>query len=206
MPIDGKPIIGLLGAPGAGKSTVAAAFAEAGGAVIDADALGREALQAPEIRDQLVAWWGEGILTPEGGVSRKAVGDRVFNDAAALKQLEGLIHPWVNARRQSRRRELADDPDVRAIVEDSPLLIEKDLAGDCDALVFVDAPRADRLARLARDRGWSEGELTRRENQQIPLDTKRRRADYVIDNHADTAACHAAAKRVFSQLLHDRAL
>jgi dephospho-CoA kinase len=205
MTIEGKPIIGLLGGPGAGKSTIAADFARLGAGVIDADALSRQAMQAPEVRDQLLAWWGQQILDESGQVNRSAVGQRVFNDPEALKKLEGVIHPWVHARRQAERQRLAGDPDVTAIVEDSPLLIEAGLAEQCDVLVFIETPRAERLARLAAGRGWSDAELTRRENQQTPLDTKRRHADYVIDNHAGSAERQASVRRVFSQLLHDRA-
>jgi len=202
MAIDGKPVIGLLGAPGSGKSTVAGEFARQGAGVIDADALSREAMQSSEVRDQLVAWWGEAILAADGSVDRRAVSQRVFGDREALKALEGLIHPRVKARRRAIRQQLLEDPAVAAIVEDSPLLMEAGLDAECDALVLVDAPHDQRLSRLAAQRGWSAQELTRRENQQMSLDTKRRRADYVISNYGDEAACRAEARRVFSLLLH----
>jgi len=202
--LKGKPIIGLLGAPGAGKSTVAAEFARQGAGVIDADALARAAMQEQAVRDQLVEWWGRGVLAADGSIDRRAVADRVFGDQDARRALEGLIHPRVAERRWSLRQAYADNPDVTAIVEDSPLLLEAGLDAACDWLVLVDAPREARLARLSRTRGWSAEELQRRENQQTPLDTKRQRADYVISNDRDEVACQEAARRVFSQLLHDR--
>ena len=65
---------------------------------------------------------------------------------------------------------------------DIPLLFEAGLAGRMDAIVFVDAPRELRLARLVRDRGLSPAEATAMIDAQLPADEKRTRSDYVIDN------------------------
>jgi len=199
-----KPIIGLVGAPGAGKSLVAKQLAELGCAVIDADALAREALQSDAVREQLLAWWGDAVLDSEGRVDRQAVGRIVFNDKAALGRLESLTHPAVRERRRRLREQLQAAPSVVAIVEDSPLLLEKGPADECDVLVFVDAPRDVRLARLRASRGWDEAELAGREKNQWPLDKKREKADYVVSNHAGSGETLAQTRRVLSQILQRR--
>ena len=201
-----KPVIGLLGAPGAGKSHVAAQFRALCCGVVDADALARAALQSEAVRDQLVQWWGRRVLDEQGGVDRQVVGEIVFNDEAALRRLESVTHPKVHEQRAAWHAQYQSDSDVVAIVEDTPLLLEKDLAGVCDVLVFVAAPRAERLARLRTSRGWSESELARREKSQWPLDNKRERADYVIDNHAGAAEpLEAQCRRVLSRILQSQA-
>ena len=199
-----KPVIGLLGAPGSGKSTIARQFASLGCAVIDADQLAREALDDPEVRAELVRWWGEGVLTPEGQVDRKAVAGIVFAEEGELRKLESLVHPRVNARRAALHERYQRDPAIRAIVEDCPLLLEMNLDGICDVLVFVDVPRKVRLERVKRARGWSEQELSRREKKQFPLDIKRRRADDVIHNADGEAQSLEQVRRVLSQILHKR--
>jgi len=196
-----KPVIGLLGAPGSGKSTVARALAAEGCAVIDADRLSHEALEEPDVVEQLRQWWGEGVIGPDGRPDRAAIGRIVFQDAAERERLEGLLHPRVHARRRELRAACGRDPAVRAIVEDMPLLLEKGLADQVDALVFVAAPRAQRLRRLADSRGWDAAEVDRREKNQVPLDTKRARADYVIDNR-DGADLASAARRLLDDFLH----
>ena len=135
-----KPVIGLLGAPGSGKSYVAKLLQQEGAAVIDADEIARDILDSPEVRDTLVEWWGDDTLQADGRVKRSAVGAIVFDDPDALGRLESLIHPRVNARRGELRELYRADESVVAIVEDCPLLLERELDGDCDVLIYVDVP------------------------------------------------------------------
>lgn len=198
-----KPVIGLLGAPGAGKSAAAHHFATLGCAVIDADILAKEALEEPEVRERIVEWWGPGMLNGQGRVDRKRLADVVFNDDSALKRLESLTHPRVHAKRAELRQKYEADPAVKAIVEDCPLLLETELDQEMDVLVFVDAPPAVRQQRLRASRGWSAGEIDRREKNQLPLDTKRARADYVVNNGASERICIEEVTRVLSLITHE---
>ena len=195
-----KPIIGLTGGIGSGKTLVAQQMAALGAAVIDADKLGRRALDDPPVRDQLVAWWGENLLRQDGTVDRRRLAQRVFDDPEALRRLESVVHPWVGRARRELHDRYHHDPDVAAIVEDCPLLLETGLDAECDVIIFVDADRAARLARVEKTRGWDDRELARRENLQLGLDKKAGRADYVIDNTAGPEACLRQVQRVFSQI------
>lgn len=195
------PVIGLLGAPGAGKSTVARVFAELGCGVVDADRLSHEAIQSEPARQQLRAWWGGGVFRDDGSVDRAAVGRIVFNDKAQLQKLEALLHPLVHAGRARERQRLTADPDTVAIIEDTPLLLESGMQDQCDALVFVDCPREVRLRRLSETRGWDEQQTKKREQNQAPLDTKRQTADYVISNDQDLSLVREQARRVLNQLI-----
>ncbi|MEM7683008.1 MAG: dephospho-CoA kinase [Planctomycetota bacterium] len=195
-----KPVIGLLGAPGSGKSYVAAQLAERGGRVIDADALARQSLETPENAQRLAERWGAGVLDRAGVVDRKAVGRRVFADAAERAWLESLIHPEVGRRRAALRQDAWADPEARFVVEDCPLLLETGLDASCDVLLMVDASEAVRLGRVAA-RGWDSAELERRQASQASLDSKRRAADYVVRNEGDAAALRAALSDVLRQAL-----
>ncbi|MEM9345440.1 MAG: dephospho-CoA kinase [Planctomycetota bacterium] len=202
--ITTKPIIGLMGGPGSGKSTVAQLFAELGCAIIDADRLGHAALSEPGVVEQVRTIWGEAPFGSNGQISRSALGRIVFADPAALRQLEGLIHPVVHAGRERQRNQNQADPSVVAIVEDCPLLLESKLDKQCDTLVFVDAPDELRLERVAATRGWDMQELKKREQQQAPLDTKRRSADYVISNDQDLAHVREQVRHVLQSITHTK--
>jgi dephospho-CoA kinase len=175
---------------------------EFGCLVCHSDDLARGALADPAIRDELVRWWGAGIVDPSGAIDRRAVALRVFADPAERKRLESLVHPWIEA---ARRRMFAAAPaGTRALVIDAPLLLEVGLDRECDAVIFVESPRADRLRRLAETRGWDSAELDRREAAQWPLDRKRAAAHHVVINAGDLPALRSevhkaleAAERMF---------
>ena len=181
---EGILTLGLAGAIGAGKSTVAAALEALGCVVSDSDRLAKEALDRDDVRSTLVEWWGEGVLGPEGRVDRRALADLVFADPDKRRRLEGLTHPIVHElRRQARRR--AETEGARAFVIDAPLLFEAGVDAECDAVIFVDAPEDRRRAWLRDRRGWTDEEIDRRVRAQMPLDRKRARSDHVLANDAD---------------------
>lgn len=196
----GKPIIGIAGGIGSGKSFVARAFGEMGCAVIDSDAQVTAAYAEPSVRRTLREWWGDGILRPDGTVNRAAIAQRVFNDSDERRRLEGLIHPRVAELRRLQMQAAALDPQVVAFVWDTPLLFEAGLSRECDAVVFVDAPADLRLARVSQARGWDQAELQRRENLQWPLDRKREISDYVVQNTADTGDIRRQVRDVLSRI------
>lgn len=193
------PVIGLAGGIGAGKSAAGAAFARLGCVVIDSDREAREALNRPEVREVLRRWWGDAIIGSDGTVDRRAVAGIVFRDSAERARLEALIHPLVKASRARLRAE-AEGAGAAGVVVDAPLLFEAGVDGECDAVVFIDAPRAVRLERVARTRGWDAGELDRREGAQMPLDEKRRRSDEVVLNDGDAGALDARIAEVFGRI------
>ena len=193
-----RPVIGLAGGIGAGKSEVAAILAEAGCVVVDSDALARQALADPAVISRITEWWGDDVLDASGGVDRRRVADIVFSDETERRRLESVVHPWVEARRREQFE--AAPADAPALVIDAPLLFEAGLDAECDAVLFVDADRRTRLERLRAGRGWDEKEVQRREESQWPLDVKRRSADYVIRNHGDRAALAAEVHHALQQI------
>jgi dephospho-CoA kinase len=195
-----KPVVGIAGGIGSGKSTVARQFGELGFVVVDADALAHEVLQTAEVKRALREWLGEGVFAADGSVVRKAVAKLVFNSPEQISKLNGLIHPRVGALRQQMTVEAMGRPEVRGVVWDIPLLFEIGLEQECDAVVFVDAPVEVREQRLREKRGWGREELARREKLQIPLDKKAEVADYCIDNSGNEAHSLPQILRVLSQL------
>jgi dephospho-CoA kinase len=93
-----KPIIGILGGIGSGKSTVAAEFAKLGCKVIDADKIAHELLKKEAVRDKIVSLFGRAILDSAGKIDHRKLAEVVFGDADKLSSLNKIIHPLVLER------------------------------------------------------------------------------------------------------------
>ena len=198
---DGKPIIGIAGGIGSGKSFVARLFGELGCLVIDSDRQVRDAYRDGRVKAAVRDWWGDGAFTADGEINRSAVAAKVFADPAQRRRLEGLLHPLVAEARRRQMAAAAGDPQVIGFAWDTPLLFEAGLAQDCDALVFVDAPESLRRERVRQTRGWDVAELARRENLQWPLDRKRGLSDYVVTNTANADDARGQVRDILSRIL-----
>ena len=194
-----KPVVGLIGAIGAGKTTLAAAFGARGADVINADALGHEALERPDVRQKLIARWGERIVRPDGRLDRRVIGGIVFAESAERTALEQLVFPYIRERALEEIAKAQADPAARLVVLDAAVLLEAGWNTACDRIVYVDAPRDERLARLAARGGWTAADLTAREAAQWPAAEKRRHADAVVVNDGDPARLVAAVDGLLAE-------
>jgi len=175
-----RPIVlGLTGSIGMGKSTAARMFRRLGVPVHDADAavhrlMAKSGAAVPAIQREFPD------VVVDGAVDRNALGRRVFNDAAALRRLEAILHPRTRQaardfiKRHRRRR-------TPIVVLDIPLLFET--GGDrlCDVVAVVSAPRFVQAARVLRRPGMTQERFARIRAQQMPDEIKRRRADFVVE-------------------------
>lgn len=180
----GRPVVvGLAGGVGAGKSVVARILGESGCLVLDADAEARALLDQAHIAATLKQWWGDDVLDEQGRPRRDVIASIIFSDEAERRRLEDLIHPEVlDAQRQAIAE--AAEQGLSCVVIDAPLLYEAGADAMCDAVIFVDAPDEQRLDRVRENRGWDAAELHRREKSQQPVEIKRRKAQYVVQNDA----------------------
>lgn len=200
-PKGAKPIIGLAGGIGAGKTCVARILEVLGAAVIDSDRLAHEELNDPGVIATLKQWWGDSILLASGDIDRGAVGGIVFGNAVELARLERLLYPRIERRRQELMAFYEGDERVKAIVVDAPKLYEAGVDKVCDIVVYVDADQPARFSRVAASRGWTKEELARREKLQNPLDAKKANADYVVTNSSSIEELRIQVERVFSSVL-----
>jgi len=174
-------LIGLTGGIGSGKSTVSAALAARGAAVVDADAIVRE-LQEPGtvVFDEMVERFGPGIVAEDGTLDRAAVAEVVFTDPEALADLNKIVHPRVGEEIARRLLELAETD--RVVILDVPLLVESgrdDMAGT----IVVDLDPEVAVQRLVEHRGFSEEDARNRIARQVSREERLAKADFVVENH-----------------------
>jgi dephospho-CoA kinase len=184
-------VIGLTGGIASGKSEVARMLEARGSVVVDADSVGHSLLEVDEVRDQIIDRFGAGILArdavpAEGAprIDRKRLAAIVFADPGARRALEAILHPRMRAHFLAAIQgvEQAGGARARSLVIDAAILLEAGWNDLCDRVIFVDAPRALRFDRAARQRAWSQETFRSREQAQWPCEEKRRRADFVIAN------------------------
>ena len=191
-------LIGLTGGIGSGKSSVSALLAERGAVIVDADAITRE-LQEPgtPVFEAMVGRFGPGIVAADGTLDRPAVADLVFNDSAALADLNAIVHPAVGA--EIARRLLDASTTDAVVVLDVPLLVESG-RDDMAMLVVVDVDPEIAIARLVEHRHMREEDVRARMARQASRTDRLAKADVVIDNSGDRAALGAQVEALWATL------
>lgn len=197
-------LVGLTGGVATGKSTVSAMFRALGCVIIDADLLAREVVEPgqPAYRE-IVEAFGPGVLQPDGGLDRKALGAVVFADSARRRRLEAITHPRIRERFAARLAELAGQGFDGIVIFDAPVMIESGNYRTMDRLVVVTSEEASQVARQQARDVLGEAGARRRIESQMPLAEKARLADYLIDNSGDLAATEAQVREVHRALLKD---
>ncbi len=201
-----KPIIGILGGIGSGKSTVAAEFAKLGCKVIDADESAHELLDGPTVKEKVVGLFGRTILSATADkdstekIDREKLAEVVFADARKLSLINEIIHPLVLQRAEELIEQYNRQNQVKAIVLDMPLLVKVGWDKRCDRLIFVDCEQKLRLDR-AKKMGFDKNQVKIRENFQISLDNKVDLADNVIENNSDFSALAKQVTDIFSYVV-----
>ena len=196
--------VGLTGGIGSGKSAVSAALASYGAVVIDADAIARQVLEpgTPGLAE-VVAEFGEGVLTPDGRLDRPGLGELVFADESRLARLNAIVHPKVGER-SGRLMEEALDSGAKVVVYDVPLLVENGLESLYDVVVVVDTPDEVRVDRVSHDRGMPREQVWARIAAQADRETRAAAADIVVDNSGTREDLAERAAELWRELL-DRA-
>ena len=213
-------VIGLCGGIGAGKSTVARLLAERGATVIDVDDIGRDVLTQDNVRDAVVAEFGDRVLDDDGYVDRGTLATLVFGDRAPggksrLSDLEAISHPAINKELARRLDALTGEMHTgqnprqatdkyHLVVLDMAVLVESDLGRLPDGrgyteVVVVEAGRETRLERLV-GRGMTVGDARARMASQVGDAERRAVADHVVVNDGDEAQLAGEVDRLFDQL------
>jgi len=194
-------LVALTGGIAAGKSTVAAMFAELGATIVDADKLARAAV-APgspglaAIKNE----FGPSVFDASGELDRAALGELVFANETARGRLEAIVHPEVVRLSQAAFAAARSADPAGVILYDVPLLAESGRVDEFDAVVVVEAPDEVRLERLRHTRGLETTEALRRIAAQATNAKRRALADHVITTDGDLESTKEQVSRVWLAL------
>jgi dephospho-CoA kinase len=189
-------LIGLTGAPGVGKSTVAQILASKGAAVISGDELGRRVLRRfPELKEALHRRYGNSIFTTSGVLKRRALGRIVFSRKREVTWLNRLMFPGIYQLLQQDIERLSRRHSV--VVVDAAMIFEWGIEKDFDTLWVVTAPKGLSERHMAPTGRLSAEEIRERLEFQIPPHEKARRANLVICNNAGKGLLKETVHRIW---------
>jgi dephospho-CoA kinase len=195
--------VGLTGGIGSGKSEVARRLVAHGAVLIDADVAAREVV-VPGSRglSQIVAAFGNDVLSPDGSLDRARLGEIIFGDPELRAKLNGIVHPlvrdWMGAAERTAVQ--AADPPGPIVVHDVPLLAESRGKGGFDLVIVVDVPSELQVERLVSQRGMARGQARARMEAQASREQRLEVADIVIDNSGSLADLDHRVPEVWAEL------
>ncbi len=193
--------VGLTGGLASGKSFVGREFERLGCAVLQADKLGHRILaDDPGALQEVVREFGRGVLDASGAIDRKALGAAVFSDKGSLERLNAIIHPRVFERLDRFFVDIEDrDPDAVAMVE-AAIMVESGSYKRYQRLVLTACPQEMQIERFVMREGATREEAESRIARQLPLDEKRKYADFVIDTSGAKETTLGQVQEVYGKL------
>lgn len=178
--VKGK-ITGVCGGSGSGKSTVCAALAKNGAAIIDADKTAREITRkGSPVLAKLAEAFGSDILDENGELRRRLLASRAFADREKTKLLTDITNPAIIALCRERAQKYVNEG--TDVILDAPLLFSSGLNEICDRTVFVTAPEDVRVKRIMKRDSVSEEEAVKRINAQTEEMKLNEKADFILEN------------------------
>lgn len=174
--------VGLTGGLASGKSFVGQALVELGCFLVRSDTLGHDVLMpGGEAYDGVIKEFGNGILGPDGVIDRRRLATEVFDRPERLARLNALVHPPVIRMQEQLISEFAArEPHGIAVVE-AAILIETGSYKRFDRLILAVCREQQQIERAIKRDRLSREEVLARLRQQMPLEEKRKYADFVID-------------------------
>ncbi len=176
-------VAGLTGGIASGKSTVSAFFQNAGAVIADADKIAREV-----VKKGLPAWkkirehFGPDVLLPDGEINREWLGDIIFHQPKEKEILNTIVHPHVFREMEKQIHEAEKKHPAGVVIQDIPLLFESKMEKRIFPVIVVYVPERIQLERLMKRNSLSETSAMARIRAQMPIEEKKKIADFVIDN------------------------
>ena len=191
-------LVGLTGGIASGKSTVSAMLERLGAEVIDADLVAREVVEpGTKALAEVVAAFGQGILEPDGSLSRPALAQLVFADSAQRVKLEAILHPLIKERTMQRIAQSKSSVVVYVV----PLLVEANVDYPFDLVVSIEAGVETQTQRLIDTRNLSREDALARINAQATEAQRVQRADVRLDGSLTLIELEVEVSKLWESIL-----
>ena len=177
-------VIGLTGGIGTGKSTVSQILQRKGYKVIDLDVISHEVIKFPKVVEKIVQNFGREILESDDfgkyNISREKLGKIIFGNKEKRLILNSIMHPEI--LRAMRKEILEYKKESKIVFVEIQLLFEVQWEKEFDYILLISAKKSTQIRRILERDKRSENDALNIINSQLPLDEKKKRSDFVIEN------------------------
>jgi dephospho-CoA kinase len=190
------PAIGITGGISTGKSTFCDCLREIvpTAKFFDADLAARSLAELPQVKQEILDQFGNGVFSPTGDLNRKKLRAIVFGDANKRRALEQILHPRIRRHWMPEAEKHRNSPDF--FFTDIPLLYETSGETLCERVVVVACSHKVQLRRLVNRKSLKGSEAEQIINSQMPLEQKIKRADHIVWNNGDRAMLMEQARKL----------
>jgi dephospho-CoA kinase len=193
-------LIGLTGNYGMGKSLVLSVFKEIGAIVLDSDDIVNHLLQDKKVILNVKKILGNRVEMENGSLDKSEIANIIFNNSKLKEKLEVLLHPMVFGEMEGALRKIKGKK--RLVIVEVPLLFESGYQSRFDRTVTVFTTQKEALARLIKV-GVSRSNAMKRLRTQLPIKTKKKAADYLIDNTGTKERTRKQVENIYRLLLYE---
>lgn len=197
-------VIGLTGNYGMGKSTVLKIFRDLGANVIDTDSLVRAALNDETILERIRGVLGDDVFLSDRSLDKAKTASVIFRDKGLRDKMEEILHPIVLKGIDSLLDKISRETTGEGVVVvvEIPLLFEKGYDNKFSRTITVYSEIETAIRRL-KDAGISQEDAVMRLSVQMPVEEKKRKSDFVIDNNSDLDRTELQVRDIYSLLVHE---
>jgi len=161
--------------------------------------------EKPEIRERLAEMFGNEMLSETGGVNRAALRKIVFNNDAARRKLEDLLHPLAFEQLLTQQKCLQQDGKTQLLIAEIPLFYETAREFPADLVIVVAVSPALQQQRMMEKRGLTSVEAARILDAQLPLTRKLELAGKVVWNEGGLPLLRRQAQLLLDQVISQHA-
>ncbi|MCX8033724.1 MAG: dephospho-CoA kinase [Thermodesulfovibrio sp.] len=191
--------VGLTGNFGMGKSTVAEFFKKLGAYVINADKLVESLLEEPDVVEEIERLFGKEVLI-NGKLNKKYIANIIFENPLMRIYLENIIHPRVFEKIDAIIKNIPSRGEPTIVVVEAPIIFERGYQNRFDIIITVFTDEEIAIKRL-EEKGISKEESMKRLKSQFPIEMKKSKADYIIDNSGSLEDTALQVEAIFQKLI-----
>ncbi|MGC8937895.1 MAG: dephospho-CoA kinase [Thermodesulfovibrio sp.] len=190
--------VGLTGNFGMGKSTVAEIFRSLGAYVINTDKIVEELLNEASVIEEIKRLFGQEVIS-DGKLNKKYIAQIIFDNPLMRIYLENILHPKVFEKIDEIIKKIPERGEPKIVVIEAPVIFERGYQNRFDIIITVWTPEEIAIQRLQK-KGISKQEAIKRLKAQFPIEMKKLKSDYIIDNSGSVEKTKAQVEELFQKL------